>query len=32
MGLFSRFENKMEDTVEGAANRMALEPISPVQI
>lgn len=32
MGLFSRFENKMEDTVEGAANRMAQAPISPVQI
>lgn len=32
MGLFSRFENKMEDTVEGAANRMAKAPISPVQI
>lgn len=32
MGLFSRFENKMEDTVEGAASRMAKAPISPVQI
>ncbi len=32
MGLFSRFENKMEDAVEGAANNMAKAPISPVQI
>lgn len=32
MGLFSRFENKMEDTLEGAANKMFDAPISPVQI
>lgn len=32
MGIFSRFENKMEDTVEGAASRMSKAPISPVQI
>lgn len=32
MGIFSRFENKMEDTVEGAASRISKAPISPVQI
>lgn len=32
MGIFSRFENRMEDTVEGAASRMSKAPISPVQI
>lgn len=32
MGLFSRFENKMEDGLEGAAGRMFDAPISPVQI
>lgn len=32
MGIFSKFENKMEDTVEGAASRMSKAPISPVQI
>ena len=32
MGIFSRFEGKVEDTFEGAANRMANAPISPVQI
>ena len=32
MGLLSRFEGKMEDTVEGAADRMAAAPLSPVQI
>ena len=32
MGLFSKFENKVEDTVEGAAERMGGTPLSPVQI
>ena len=32
MGIFSKFENRMEDTVEGAASRMSKAPISPVQI
>ena len=32
MGFFSRFENKMEDAVEGTANRLSKSPISPVQI
>lgn len=32
MGFLSRFEGKMEDTLEGAADRMANSPISPVQI
>ena len=32
MGIFSKFENKMEDTVEGAASKMSKAPISPVQI
>lgn len=32
MGFLSRFEGKMEDTVEGAADRMAGAPLSPVQI
>ena len=32
MGLFSKFESKVEDTVEGAAERMGGVPLSPVQI
>ena len=32
MGFFSRFENKMEDTFEGAASKISNAPISPVQI
>ena len=32
MGIFSKFENKMEDTFEGAADMLANAPISPVQI
>ena len=32
MGFLSRFEGRMEDTFEGAADRMANSPISPVQI
>ena len=32
MGFLSRFEGKMEDTVEGAADKMAGAPLSPVQI
>ncbi len=32
MGLFSRFEGKMEDTFEGAADKMSNSPISPIQI
>ncbi len=32
MGFLSKFEGKMEDTVEGAANKMFDAPISPVQI
>lgn len=32
MGFFSRVENKMEDAIEGAADKMASAPISPVQI
>ena len=32
MGFLSRFEGKMEDTVEGAANSLTRSPISPVQI
>ena len=32
MGIFSRFENRMEDTFEGAAGKMSKAPISPVQI
>ena len=32
MGFLSRFEGKMENTFEGAADRMANAPISPVQI
>ena len=32
MGIFSKFEHKMEDTVEGAASKMSKAPISPVQI
>ncbi|MBQ3106774.1 MAG: DUF3662 domain-containing protein [Eggerthellaceae bacterium] len=32
MGIFSKFENKVEDTFEGAAGRMPGSSISPVQI
>lgn len=32
MGFLSMFEGKMEDTVEGAADKMGRSPISPVQI
>ncbi|MDO4890710.1 MAG: DUF3662 and FHA domain-containing protein [Coriobacteriaceae bacterium] len=32
MGIFSRFERKMEDGFEGAADKMFDAPISPVQI
>ncbi len=32
MGFLSRFENKMEDAVEGAAGSLSRSPISPVQI
>lgn len=32
MGIFSKFEGRMEDTFEGAANKMFDSPISPVQI
>ena len=32
MGIFSKFENRMEDTFEGAAGSMSKAPISPVQI
>ncbi len=32
MGFFSRFENHMEDGLEGAADKMFDAPISPVQI
>lgn len=32
MGFLSKFEGKMEDTVEGAASKMFDAPISPVQI
>lgn len=32
MGIFSRFERKVEDTFEGSAGRMFDAPISPVQI
>lgn len=32
MGIFSRFENRMEDGLEGAADKMFDAPISPVQI
>ena len=32
MGFLSRFEGKMEDTVEGAAEKMGASPLSPVQI
>ncbi|MEE0845976.1 MAG: DUF3662 and FHA domain-containing protein [Eggerthellaceae bacterium] len=32
MGFLSKFEGKMEDTVEGAADKMGRSPISPVQI
>lgn len=32
MGIFSKFEGKMEDTLEGAASKVFNAPISPVQI
>lgn len=32
MGFLSKFEGKMEDSVEGAADKMGRAPISPVQI
>lgn len=32
MGIFSKFERKMEDTVEGTADKMVGAPLSPVQI
>lgn len=32
MGFFSRFEGRVEDTFEGAADKMSRSPISPVQI
>lgn len=32
MGIFSKFEGKMEDTFEGAAGKISNAPISPVQI
>ncbi len=32
MGIFSKFEGKMEDTFEGTADKMFDSPISPVQI
>lgn len=32
MSIFSKFEGKMEDTLEGAAGKMSNAPISPVQI
>ena len=32
MGFFSKFEDRMEDTVEGAASKISKAPISPVQI
>lgn len=32
MGIFSKFEGRVEDTFEGAANKMFDSPISPVQI
>lgn len=32
MGLLSKFEGKMEDTVEGAASSLGQAPLSPVQI
>ena len=32
MGFFSKFESKVEDTFEGAADKMIDAPISPVQI
>lgn len=32
MGFFSRVENRMEDAIEGAADKMVSAPISPVQI
>lgn len=32
MGIFSKFEGRMEDTLEGAADKIAGSPLSPVQI
>jgi hypothetical protein len=32
MGFMSKFENKMEDTIEGAADSLVKAPLSPVQI
>ena len=32
MGIFSKFEHRMEDTFEGSAGSMSKAPISPVQI
>ena len=32
MGFFSKFEGRMEDAFEGAADKMFDAPISPVQI
>ncbi len=32
MGFLTKFEGRMEDTVEGAADRLAKTPLSPVQI
>ena len=32
MSIFSKFEDRMEDTVEGAASKMSKAPITPVQI
>ncbi len=32
MGIFSRFEGRVEDTFEGAADKLSNSPISPVQI
>ena len=32
MGIFSRFENKMEDAIDGLGDKFFDSPISPVQI
>ncbi|MDR0515137.1 MAG: DUF3662 domain-containing protein, partial [Coriobacteriaceae bacterium] len=32
MGIFSKFESHVEDTFEGAANKLFESPLSPVQI
>ena len=32
MGIFSKFEHKVEETVEGTASKMSKAPIAPVQI